>query len=151
MKAMPKLIYVYWEAKNEGSQIKKYEFRVYEPANYHRHALGQSLFEITSQSNTDRDHNRGLFKAYAWYFERIPLERPSVIPIVAKLAKAAVQKDNAVKPILKALKQLGAVRYALGRVEDPKSYNNKEFMPRKFAGSKSKAYWQAITAGLEVN
>ena len=151
MKA-PKYIYTYWQTEEKSCRVIKHELRIYQPyCNRQKNtvALGDNLFDIVCQSNTD-DHNIGLRRAYALHVERLSLEKPGVVPLVKKLAEAAVTKQNSFPPVIRALKKLGAVRFALGKVEDPKSYNGKEFMPRKYAGKKSAAYWTAINAGLDI-
>lgn len=148
----PKLIYTYWHEDRANSGCIIHEIRIYQPraSRAFTSMLGEELFSVRGQSNVDTDYNRGLRRAYGLRFESLPVERPESFKIAVKLANAACRKDNGIPEIIRELKKLGAVRYALGKVEDPKSYNGKEFMPRKYASRKSVAYWNAVKAGLEL-
>jgi hypothetical protein len=149
----PNYIYTYFTEPCRGvSGAVKHDIRVYEPRTLNKRLkLGDELFSLEAMSNTDKDYGRGLRNAYGVSVENLRLERQSSVALVAKLAKAFVKNNNhGIPEIIRELKRLGAVRFALGKVEDPQSYNGKEFMPRKYAGKKSVPYWNAIKAGLEL-
>lgn len=152
-KRIPNLIYTYFTSKHDVANVIIHDLRIYKPYRGSSSGLtrmGDNLFDIRGQSNVDTDHNRGLRRAYALRFESLPVERPESVKLAAKLSAVACTRENAFPAIVKALRKMGAVRYALGKVNDPRSYDGKEFMPRKFAGKKSQAYWEAIKNGLDV-
>lgn len=153
----PKLIYTYWQRTDTHSAIKTYELRVYESGYSYNpryfFSLGNLLFNIEAQSNIDSEarhplHNniRGLFDAYGMRLGDLSAGNEKAFDLARKLCRDTVS----MKEVVRRLKKLGAVRYAIGKVEDPKSYDNKEWMPRKFVGKKSAAYWSAICSGIEV-
>ena len=151
----PTYIYTYWQAKNLSCAVMQHEIRIYEvycgyASGYNVPRLGNELFDVQGQSNLENDdkyHRYGIFGAYAWRINGLRIGQTDSL----KLANKIFSERESIKGVLKKLRKLGAVRYKLGTVNDPKSYNRKEWMPAKYAGKKSAAYWEAIKAGLELN
>ena len=164
---VPNYIYTYWSSKYDTCDVYKHEIRIYRPycTEYSKDKsirLGDELFSIEGQSNMPdsrympdsrmdngdlRQHGVGLRKSYGYHVNSIQLGNKEAFKLAAKFAD--VYHDGGFPEVIKRLKKLGAVRFSLGNVQDPKSYNGREFMPRKYAGKKSVAYWNAIKAGIE--
>ena len=156
----PKLIYTYAESINAHCKVKEYFLRVYLPSKYNSQPkyffqFADQLFSIRAQSNTETDptleywNGKGFHHAYAIRIEDLELGRPEAFTLAAKLCKDLGKQDS-LPEIIKRLKKLGAVRYAIGDVETRPGSFGREFMPRRYARSKSFAYWNAINAGLEL-
>jgi len=153
----PKYIYNYWQTDNKSCNITEYQILIRKPSAYNEQSkyyfqFADDMFTIRAQSNNgadDKYHTKGLRQAYAIRVEGLSAGKPEAFELAAKLCKD-VHDDGAMKVIIKRLRKLGAVRYSLGKVDSPNSYNQREFMPRKYAGKKSVAYWNAIQAGLKL-
>jgi hypothetical protein len=161
---VPNYIYTYWSSKNDRCSVYKHEIRVYRPycTEYSKDKsgrLGDELFSIEGQSNMPdkpdftgvvHKHGIGLRRAYGFRVNSLELGKSDAFKLAVKLC-SDVSNDGGFPTIVKRLKKLGAVRFALGNVQDAKSYNGREFMPRKYASKRlSVAYWNAIKAGLEL-
>ena len=151
----PKLIYTYSEAHNTRCNIKEYYLSVYKPSEYTKDAkymlsFATKLFDIHAQSNTETEqHSKGIHKAYAIRIQDMEFGNAEAFNIASKVGKD-VYKDGGLPTVIKRLRKLGAVRFALGTVEKS-GRTDREFMPRRYANkSKSVAYWNAIVAGLEL-
>lgn len=155
MKA-PKLIYTYNQADNSRCAVREYFLNVYKPSDYNQQPkyffqFATRLFSITGQSNTEQSEHpsKGIKSAYALRIIYMELGCSEAFGLATKLCKD-VSNDGGIPEVIKRLRKLGAVRYALGNVELRPGFFQREFVPRRYAKSQSVAYWNAINAGLEL-
>ena len=139
MKA-PKYIYTYFASESRTCKVTTYEIRVYRPNNYSKYIyLGDELFDITCQSNlpgAEQEWGKGLRRSYGIRVTGLRAGHSESFKLASKLMADVNEYSGGLPAIIKRLKKLGAVRYALGNVNDPKSFGGHEWMPRKYAGKR---------------
>ena len=154
----PKLIYTYYFYDRQESGVRKHHLQVRRPSDYNHDpkyffSFGKTAFTIEAQSNLPgtADHNtNGLRDAYAIRVHDLMIGHPEDFILANKICGGATGHFP-FKAIVKRLHKLGGVRYERGQVHDPGyAVDRYEYLPRRFAGKKSKAYWDAITNGIEV-
>jgi len=165
MMKKPKLIYQYYDYILRESGVKVHGLDIRKPNDYNDTpkyfwSFADQLFTIEGQSNVvdeyheHKYHTKGLREAYAISVKNLRLGHTDAWEFVRKLKLHDINEDGGFKLIVKRLRKMGAVRYAVGKVHDPaRGVGATEFMPRKFTGKlgkKSVAYWDAINAGIEV-
>ena len=157
----PKLIFTYTQRDNSSCKIREYHLEIYQPSEYNQEpkywfSFATKLFSIRGQANTEQPddsantwNRKGLHHAYALRIEDLELGYPESFTLATKLCKDLGAADS-FPAIVKRLRKAGAVRYAIGNVTSKSGAFDREFMPRKYSKTKSTAYWNAITSGLDV-